>query len=111
MQEVGNVLALQHDAYCKGIEFKQAHLHARCVLRGAQLLALAGDYAITQLFRETQRQWEIRNLHERAGLRMRAFRMGYEGQPLAAAGRAAGASGRRSKRRPGRYGHARSQEI
>ena len=92
--------ALQLDAYRRGGEIKRVHEQARCVLRGAELLALAGDYAHLLLFKELQQPWGMTNLHERAGLRMRAFWKGYEAEPLEAEGVAARASTkRRSKRR------------
>ncbi len=79
MQEGRRLQAFQLEAYHKGGEVKQAHVQARCVLQEAELLALSGDYAHLLLFNEQQRFWEITDLHERAGLRMRAFRKGYEG--------------------------------
>ena len=80
MQEGRSLQAFQLDAYHKGGEMKQAHVQARCVLQGAELLALSGDYAHLMLFKEQQHSWEITDLHERAGLQMRAFRQGYEGK-------------------------------
>lgn len=100
MREVMSMRALQLDAYRRGGEIKRVHEQARCVLRGAELLALAGDYAHLLLFKELQQPWAMTNLHERAGLRMWAFWKGYEAEPLEAAGGAARASTkRRSKRR------------
>ena len=49
-----------------------------CVVQGAQLLALSGDFAHLLLFKELQRSGEIANPHERAGLRLQAFWQGYE---------------------------------
>lgn len=80
MQEGRSLQAFQLDAYHKGCEMKQAHVQARRVLLGAELLALSGDYAHLLLFKEQQHSWETMNLHERAGHRMRAFRQGYEGE-------------------------------
>jgi hypothetical protein len=40
---------------------------------------LSADYAHLLLFKEEQHSWERTDLHERAGLRMAAFRQGYEG--------------------------------
>jgi hypothetical protein len=71
--------ALQQDAYRRGGETKQAHVQAHRVLRGAELLVLSADYAHLLLFKEQQHSWERTALHERAGLRMVAFRQGYEG--------------------------------
>src|SRR3989442_9376291 len=79
MQEGRSLQALQLDAYHKGSEMKQAHIQARCILQGAELLALSGDYAHLLLFKEQQRSCEMTDLHERAGLRMVAFRQGYVG--------------------------------
>ena len=79
MQEGRSLQALQLDAYHKGSEMKQAHIQALCILQGAELLALSGDYAHLLLFKELQHSWEMTDLHERAGLRMVAFRQGYEG--------------------------------
>lgn len=79
MHEGRRLQTFQLDAYHKGSEIKQAHVQARCVLEGAELLTLAGDYAHLLLFMEQQCSWEVADLHERAGLRMRAFRQGYEG--------------------------------
>jgi len=82
MQEGRRLQAVQLDAYHKGSEMKQEHAQARRVLQGGELLALSGDYAHLLLFKEQQHSWEMTNLHERAGLRMRAFRQGYEGELL-----------------------------
>jgi hypothetical protein len=79
MQEGRRLQAFQLDAYHKGSEMKQAHVQACCVLQGTELLALSGDYAHLLLFMEQQHAWEMTDLHERAGLRMWAFRQGYEG--------------------------------
>jgi hypothetical protein len=79
MQEGRHLQAFQLDAYHKGSEMKQAHVKARCVLQGAELLALSGDYAHLLLFKELQHSWEMTDLHERAELCMVAFRQGYEG--------------------------------
>jgi hypothetical protein len=79
MQEAMGRRALQQDAYRRGGEAKQAHVQAHRVLRGAELLVLSADYAQLLLFKELQRSWEMTDLHERAGLRMFAFRQGYEG--------------------------------
>ncbi len=81
MQEGRSLQAFQLDAYHKGSEMKQAHVQARCVLQGAELLALSGDYAHLLLFME-QHSWEMTDLHERAWLRMQAFCQGYEGELL-----------------------------
>ena len=62
-----------------GWQITQAHIQARCILQGAELLALSGDYAHLLIFKEQQRSWEMTDLHERAGLRMVAFRQGYVG--------------------------------
>lgn len=67
-------------AHHKGSEIKQAHTRTHCVLQGVELLALAGDYAQLLLFKEQQRSCEMADLHERAGLRMQAFKQGYEGE-------------------------------
>ncbi len=72
--------AFQLEAHHKGGEIKQAHTRTHCVLQGVELLVLAGDYAHLLLFKEQQRSWEMTDLHERAGLRMQAFRQGYEGE-------------------------------
>ena len=80
MQEGRRLQAVQLDAYHKGSEIKQAHVQAHCVVQGAELLALSGDYAHLFLFKEQQCSWELTDLHERAGLRMQAFRQGYEGE-------------------------------
>jgi len=107
--------AFQLEAHHKGGEIKQAHTRTHCVFQGVELLALAGDYAHLLLFKEQQRSWELTDLHERAGLRMLAFRQGYEGE-------LPGCSQERSKmamhvvrhRRPKRRAknwHARSQSI
>jgi hypothetical protein len=80
MQVGRRLQAFQLEAYHRGSEFKKAHMQARCVLQGTELLALSGDYAHLSLFKEQQHFWEMTNLHERAGLRMRAFRQGYEGE-------------------------------
>ena len=82
MQEGRCLQAVQLDAYHKGSEIKQAHVQARCVVQGPELLALSGDYANLCLFKEQQCSWELTDLHERAGLRMQAFRRGYEGELL-----------------------------
>src|SRR5260370_34262642 len=79
MQEGRSLQALQLDAYHKGSEMKQAHIQALCILQGAELLALSGDYAHLLSFQEQQRSWEMTHLHERAGPRMVAFRQGYVG--------------------------------
>src|SRR6266581_7217438 len=76
MQAGRSLQAFQLDAYHKGCEMKQAHVQARCVLQGAELLGLSGDYAHLLLFKEQQHSWEMTDLHERAGPRMRAFRQG-----------------------------------
>jgi hypothetical protein len=99
--------ALQLDAYRRGSEIKRAHEQARCVLRGAELLALAGDYAHLLLFKELQHPWGMTNLYERAGLRIRAFWCGYEDGPRDAFEKAlrVGLPGmpRRMKRRRGTH--------
>jgi hypothetical protein len=79
MQEAMRVQVLQQDAYRRGGETKLAHVQARRVLRGAELLVLSADYAHQLLFKEQQHSWEMTDLHERAELRMVAFRQGYEG--------------------------------
>lgn len=78
MQEGRRLQAFQRDAYHKGSEIKLAHVQARSVLQGAELLALSADYAHLLLFKEQQHIWEMTDLHARAGLRMGAFRQGYE---------------------------------
>jgi hypothetical protein len=55
------------------------HGQAGHVLCGVELLVLSADYAHLLLFKEQQHSWERTDLHERAGLRMAAFRQGYEG--------------------------------
>src|SRR6266852_4652137 len=80
MQDAVGIRALQQDAYRRGGEARQAHVQARRVLQEAELLALSGDYAHLLLFKEQQHSWEITDLYERAGLRMLAFRQGYEGE-------------------------------
>ena len=80
MHEGKRLHAFQLEAHHKGSEIKQAHTRTHCVLQGVELLALAGDYAHLLLFKEQQRSWEVTDLHERAGLRMLAFRQGYEGE-------------------------------
>lgn len=80
MQEGRRLQAFQLDAYHKGSEIKKAHVQARCVLQGAELLALSGDYAHLLLFKEQRHSWEMMDLHKRAGLRMQAFWQGYEGK-------------------------------
>src|SRR5947209_1207691 len=102
MQEGGRLQAFQLDAFCKGSEIKQAHIQARCVLQGAELLALSGDYAHLFLFKEQQHSWELTGLHERAGLRMRAFRQGYEGALPGDAQKLSGMAVLVMKRRPGK---------
>ena len=80
MQEGRCLQAFQLEAYHKGGEIKHAHTRAHCLLQGVELLALAGDYAHLLLFKEQQCSWGMTGLHERAGLRMQAFRQGYEGE-------------------------------
>ena len=80
MHEGRCLQAFQLEARHKGGEIKQAHIRMHCVLQGVELLALAGDYAQLLLFMEQQRSWEMMDLHERAGLRILAFRQGYEGE-------------------------------
>jgi hypothetical protein len=82
MDEEKSLQAFELEAHHKGSEIKQAHTQTHCVLQGVELLALAGDYAHLLLFKEQQRSWEMTDLHERAGLRMQAFRQGYEGNVL-----------------------------
>ena len=107
--------AFQLEAHHKGSEIKQAHTRTHCVLQGVELLALAGDYAHLLLFFEEQRSWEMADLHERAGLRMQAFRQGYEGELPGSTqerSRMAVRVVRRSRpRRRAKNRHARSQSI
>lgn len=84
MQQDSGLRTLQQDAYRRGGEVKQAHVQARRVLTGVDLLTLAVDYAHLLLFKESQHSWGVTNLYERAGLRMRAFWRGYENGPQGA---------------------------
>lgn len=79
MQEAMSTRALQQEAYRRGSEARQAQGQARRVLEGVELLVLSADYAHLLLFQEQQHSWEMTGLHERAGIRMVAFRQGYEG--------------------------------
>ncbi len=102
MHEGGCLQALQLEAHHKGGEIKQAHTRTHCVLQGAELLALAGDYAHLLLFKEQQRSWEMADLHERAGLRMQAFKQGYEGELTGSTQERSGMAVRVARRRPKR---------
>jgi len=84
MQQDLGIRTLQQDAYRRGGEVKQAHVQRRRVLQGVDLLMLAADYAHLMLFKELQQSWEVTNRYERAGLRLRAFRRGYEDGPRGA---------------------------
>ena len=79
MLEPMEMRALQQDASHRGGQTRQVHAQARRVLGGAELLILSADYAHLQIFKEQQRSWGRTDLYERAGLRMAAFRQGYEG--------------------------------
>jgi len=74
---------IQRDAYVRGQQMKQWHLHEQRVVSHEALTVLAADFAQVSLFKANQHLTEG-SAHERAGLCVRAFQEGYR-SPLPSA--------------------------
>jgi len=72
---------IQQEAYGRGQQMKQSHLHEQRVVTDEGLAILAADFAQVSLFKSNQHM-SGEAAHERAGLCMRAFEEGYRAQQM-----------------------------
>lgn len=70
---------VQQEAYVRGQQMKQAHLHQQRVVTDEACAILAADFAQVYLFKSNQ-HITVEAAHERAGLCMKAFEEGYRSQ-------------------------------